>query len=93
MAYIVLNKRIGKTPAGGTVNMAAGYARVLVKLGHAYYQPTTLPKKPGPVPKSAKVAEEERPKRAYIRRDMVAEPAPEPAAPLMVYEAPKATDV
>jgi len=79
MPNIVLNKRIGKTPAGGTVNMAAGYARVLVALGHAYYEPTTLPKKPAPVPKSAPV--EDKPKRAYVRRDMVAEAAPEPVSP------------
>jgi hypothetical protein len=80
MPNIVLNKRIGKTPAGGTVNMAAGYARVLVALGHAYYEPTTLPKKPAPVPKSAQ-AEEAKTKRAYVRRDMVAEQAPAPVSP------------
>jgi hypothetical protein len=84
MPNIVLNKRIGKTPAGGTVNMAAGYARVLVALGRAYYAPEFQPKKPGPVPKSAQ-AEEAKPKRQYIRRDMVAEAAPEPPPPV-VYE-------
>jgi hypothetical protein len=79
MATIVLNKRLGRKPAGATVPMGAGHARVLVALGHAYYAPAFMPKIPAPVPKSAQV-EEAKPKRQYTRRDMVAEAAPEPAA-------------
>jgi len=89
MANIVLNKRLGRNPAGATVPMSGGHARVLVALGHAYYAPKYLPKKPAPVPKATPV--EDKPKRAYVRRDMVAEAAPE--APAVNVNPWKAGDV